>query len=354
MKALLAHLASAFLYYTGFIRLLRFLGRHNAKILLYHSVSEDKGLAGGPGNCVPPSLFFKHMDYVVKHYRIVSLDQLVEALERGTLPSRAAVITFDDGFADNFHHAYPFFKERMIPATIFLAMKPLTSGKPLWVQELHYLTGRFGSRSVAEKLGTIAGNREITPSAGQHGAEITTLKALEGYLAYSVNKDRRDEILDVLYREFAVLREGALSGQKPYLDWDQVQQMHADGISFGNHGMSHTSFASMPLDEQEKEIRDSKKSMDQHLPMAFIPFSYPFGQARDFTPETESLVKRAGHHCILTAMPTLNGPGTTPYRLGRIPLGSIPVFRLAFELEKGVLKKLLRRETAKPACTRST
>ncbi len=352
MKALPTRLIFVFLYYAGFVCLLRFLGRRNAKILLYHSISDDDSFVRDPENCVP-TVFARHMDYVLRHYRIMPLKQLVEALERGTLPNRSAVITFDDGFADNFRHAYPYLKEHMIPATIFLAVEPMTSGKPLWIQELHYLTTRYGSRSVAAKLGSLVEDLDIEPSTDTHGREMATVKALEGYLAYSVSKSRRDEILDALYREFAISRKDALSGQELFLNWAQVRQMYADGISFGNHGMSHTPLASMPLEEQEREIKDSKRSIEQHLSMTFIPFSYPFGQARDFTAETESLVKSAGHDCILTALPTLNGPGTTPYRLGRIPLRSMPVFRLAFELEKGVLKKFLRREPAKPACIRS-
>ncbi len=97
------------------------------------------------------------------------------------------------------------------------------------------------------------------------------------------------------------------------------------------------------LEEQELEIAKSRKMITENLGTDFIPFAYPFGKSRDFTPETKEIVRKTGHSCIVTTRNTLNRPGVSPYELGRVEIGEIPVYRLAFELEKGFLKFFLRK-----------
>jgi len=100
---------------------LRFLGRNDAKILLYHSVSEGESFfIKGMGIWVSAGTFERHLDYLSNHHRVISLRDLVDSLKGGRIPRRSVVITFDDGFADNYHYAYASLKKYRISATIFI------------------------------------------------------------------------------------------------------------------------------------------------------------------------------------------------------------------------------------------
>ena len=165
----------------------------------------------------------------------------------------------------------------------------------------------------------------------------------EEFLAYALSKGDREKILSNLYSALGISREKVSSENHLFLSWPQIKQMFQDEIDFGNHGQSHSPFSTLSKKEQEKEIINSKRTISENLGTDFIPFAYPFGKSRDFTPETKEIVKRNGHSCIVTTRHTLNLFGTSRYELGRIHIGEIPVYRMAFELEKSLFKNFLRK-----------
>lgn len=87
------------------------------RILLYHKIRDrpDDAL------CIGVEDFDRQMAYLARHYRLVSLDDMMAAFLSGRqLPPRSVVVTFDDGYADNCTHALPILKKYGVPATIFV------------------------------------------------------------------------------------------------------------------------------------------------------------------------------------------------------------------------------------------
>lgn len=93
-------------------------------ILVYHSVFPHH-----PGQTheqrvldVAPAVFEEQMRYLVNGgYHVISFEQLVDALQgRATLPPRPVVITFDDGWANQYRHAFPILRKLGLPATFFV------------------------------------------------------------------------------------------------------------------------------------------------------------------------------------------------------------------------------------------
>jgi len=87
-------------------------------ILMYHSISYEKG------NILKVSKenFRKQMKYLIdNNYTTLSLDELYSYMKTGKdLPQKPIVITFDDGYEDNFTNAYPILKEFKLKATVFV------------------------------------------------------------------------------------------------------------------------------------------------------------------------------------------------------------------------------------------
>jgi peptidoglycan/xylan/chitin deacetylase (PgdA/CDA1 family) len=101
-------------------------------ILCYHDVCPDwtSPLA------TEPAAFAAHSAWVSAHRTVLPLEQAVELLDRsGRLPPGAAALTFDDGFAGVFDHAFPVLRRTRLPATVFLVAQTLTpAGRPVdWV-----------------------------------------------------------------------------------------------------------------------------------------------------------------------------------------------------------------------------
>jgi len=91
------------------------------RVLMYHRISDEKET---DILCVTPFQFSEQMRWLKeKGYAALSLDQAMEGLSTGKFPSRPILITFDDGYRDNYEKAYPVLLREGIPATIF----PVTS-----------------------------------------------------------------------------------------------------------------------------------------------------------------------------------------------------------------------------------
>ncbi|SHH20862.1 Polysaccharide deacetylase [Desulforamulus hydrothermalis Lam5 = DSM 18033] len=95
-------------------------------ILMYHKVNPDPR-TGGLGLRVPPDKFEWQMRYLSKNgYQTVSLEDVIDHFEKGKhLPDKPVVITFDDGYKDNYQFAYPIMKQYGFTGTVFVVSKAI-------------------------------------------------------------------------------------------------------------------------------------------------------------------------------------------------------------------------------------
>jgi peptidoglycan/xylan/chitin deacetylase (PgdA/CDA1 family) len=110
----------------GLNALFRLLHRGQVKVLLYHSIAEPGGYFN---NAVSPEEFKRQLQHLKAHYNVVSLDGQGEFV--GYRADRVNVlITFDDGFVDNFHVAAKLLRSAQLPATFFLIAACTHDGSP--------------------------------------------------------------------------------------------------------------------------------------------------------------------------------------------------------------------------------
>lgn len=123
MRPSLKFLVFAFLYAVGITRLARWRNRQRVAILCYHGVTQrpSRTSQDPAGLHVRCSRFLAHLNYLKRHYRIISLRDYLKARQEGSpLPDYSVVLTFDDGFRNFFTTAAPLLNRKGIPATLFL------------------------------------------------------------------------------------------------------------------------------------------------------------------------------------------------------------------------------------------
>lgn len=109
------------------------------QILAYHRVGDTDDLALPS---IPTAVFKKQMEYLAAHVRVCSLqDVIVQGLRNG-VPENAVVITFDDGYRDNYLNAFPVLTDLSLTATVFLVTDSIGSGKSLWHDRVFRAFGR--------------------------------------------------------------------------------------------------------------------------------------------------------------------------------------------------------------------
>ena len=153
-----------FTIYTGYQYITRSKSnKRRLTILTYHSISNEIE----PDETVTPEEFERQLQYIKENYRVISLEEAIEYLQTdfGKI-SGSIVITFDDGYSDNYYNAYPLLKKHDFPATIFLISDFIKNNgsKYLSSSQIHEMKSNdisFGSHTVSHQILTRLTNEEI-------------------------------------------------------------------------------------------------------------------------------------------------------------------------------------------------
>lgn len=101
-----------------------------------------------------------------------------------------------------------------------------------------------------------------------------------------------------------------------FMDWPRVLSLKAKGFEIGSHSYSHKRVSALKNEDLEREVVGSKKAFEKRgMPVKY--FAYPFGFYGDFSPETETAVKRAGYEACFTNIMGENYSGDNLFRLKR-------------------------------------
>jgi peptidoglycan/xylan/chitin deacetylase (PgdA/CDA1 family) len=136
-------------YRSGALGFARAKARSTLTVLMLHRVMapDDPDFASAdPTYMLSQSMFASLLEFLQRHYAIVSLADVMEAYDAvRPLPEHAVLITFDDGWADNLRYAAPELQMRGIPAAVFAVAEAVLSEPDAWWQEQVFAAGRAGS-----------------------------------------------------------------------------------------------------------------------------------------------------------------------------------------------------------------
>jgi peptidoglycan/xylan/chitin deacetylase (PgdA/CDA1 family) len=212
------------------------------------------------------------MQYVANNLRPMTLDSFQHHLtERKPFPSRSCLITFDDGWIDNYEVAFPVLKTYRIPATIFLPVDYISNDKMFWQEELFMRLdarheGKDSRQARAQEI------RELISRLKQGSTD-----AIDRALSAA-----RSDTADLDFR----------GHYNRYLSWPQVAEMQKNGISFGSHACSHRILCNLSDDEQIRELNESKEILEDKLNRQVSALAYPNG---DFDSSVVKHSKAAGY-----------------------------------------------------------
>lgn len=230
--------------------------------------------------------------WVSEQFNVLPLDDAAERLRLGTLPSRAAAITFDDGYADNLEVAAPVLRRYRMNATVFVATAFLEGGM-MWNDMVTEAV-----RLSALPALTIA---DIVPSLpsplplGNASQRRIALEAIIAAVKYLEPGERQAKVRAV------VQRSGARLPRQLMMDAEQVRALHRQGQSIGAHTITHPILASLSRDAACTEVLGSKQTLESLLGEPVTSFAYPNGKPdEDFVAESVEVVREAGFRAAVT------------------------------------------------------
>lgn len=259
--------------------------------------------------------FDQMMNWVKSWFNVLPLDTAVSLLQSGSLPERAAVITFDDGYADNRTVALPILKKHGLPATFFIATGFLDGGR-MWNDTIIEAVRIASTPSLnLEKLGL--GRHANGSLAEKRGA----IKGIIDQIKY-LPREQRSDLTETIARELGVVAPNNLM-----MTSQQVREMHDAGMQIGAHTINHPILARTGLAEAEHEIRTSKEHLESLLDVPVTLFAYPNGKpGQDYLAEHCRIVRDAGFQAAVSTgwgSATINTdvyqlPRFTPWDQGRL------------------------------------
>jgi peptidoglycan/xylan/chitin deacetylase (PgdA/CDA1 family) len=322
------HALGVVLYLIGVGDLVRRIGRKNPKILLYHDCApEETAYTAGLECTTPPMRFKAHLDYLRRYYTFVDVDTIVS----GKAPDHAVAITFDDGYASVYDHAFPLLRNDRIPATVYLISSVVGNATLVWVNELNALLRRGKSEAVE------CVRRHFAISGKETPERIIT------FCRRNYDATKMQALLEDLRAALALPVSEHAAATKLYLSWDQVHEMNRAGIAFGNHSRTHPNMECLTEEEQLAEIESAQSELEQHL--VVTGFAHPFGHKG---PTTAQLAADVGLKAAVD-VGGYNRP-VVPLSLGRTHLSNESVAGLFARMEVvEPIKELLRRRILRSA-----
>jgi peptidoglycan/xylan/chitin deacetylase (PgdA/CDA1 family) len=279
-------------------------------VLFYHSVAPARH-PDPLGRCdrsvrVDVELFRVHMDILAQFFTIVPMDALITQVLRGAVQAGQACVTFDDGYADNYEHAFPILKRLGIPATIFLTTGPMEDGRPFWWERLAWhLSNRGGGRLA---LPAELGGSEV--DLGSPDARTQMYDELAARLQI-LDNGARDRLLDTLGAEQP-------THVRP-LTWREAAIMQRAGIAFGGHSHTHPNLTALSDGVLREEIIRSRGLISMRLERTPSLFAYPFGE---LDARVARAVEDAGFTGAVTTCETLCSRASLRYRVPRYHVGN--------------------------------
>jgi peptidoglycan/xylan/chitin deacetylase (PgdA/CDA1 family) len=287
----------AWIYHASHYSLKHLKGK--ALILAYHRVLSEKELAGDyfiqPGMYVRNDVFEQQMRYLTEHFQVVSLMELLNHWAEGTWDhdKRYCVITFDDGWRDNYVYAYPILRKYNIPATIFLSTAFIGTNRWFWPEKIGYLLRHYyrsgGWQSAKLSLDGYPWARGLIGEAGNGNIDS----------AIEMCKKLPEEEIDRFIDEMSRAMDLKFPDERLFLSWREVEEMSQRGISFGSHSCTHQILPKLSTEKIRNEIERSLDTLKEKK-INYVPvFAYPNG---DYNQEIIEHVKAAGYRAAVSTV----------------------------------------------------
>lgn len=300
-------------YYTGLtnflIRSLHITGSPRLLVFVYHRICPSTNTHSYLS--IQEDVFESHIKFIKNNFKVISLTDGLDRIANNDSRKIYAAINFDDGYMDNYLHAYPILKKHQVPATIFLSTDFIGKGHVFWWDKIFNIVFSSG----CDRINFDIDSRQF---AFRLNGRVQNEDAADYINKLLMEKD--EEEMGRIIEGFRI-RQGFEKRIEPsvMLGWGEIKEMAKDNISFGSHGKTHRNLCSLKDEDVHKELIESKKELEKNLSLRVNGFCYPFGI---FDKRVKALVKEAGFKYARATLKGANSRGTDMYGIKSIDAGS--------------------------------
>lgn len=254
---------------------------HYTRDLKHSRYPEIKGL--------DVNLFREQIAFMKSNFNIVTMEQVLEAIStKEKLPEKALLLTFDDGYADNYNVAMPILEEYGVQGSFFIPGKTFTTHQLLDVNKIHYVLASANIYNLVEDL-----KKEMDYYRGQEFQYAPTEELFAKYAVASrfdiketvfvkqmlqtvLPEKLRNIISSKLFAKYVGVTEEQLAYEL-YMSEEQIRTMKRHGMFIGIHGYDHYWLGNLSVDQMENDISLALDALDEFVDKKQWVMNYPYG-----------------------------------------------------------------------------
>lgn len=297
-KVIIQRLILDFLYFSGASRLLAGKNRGIGSIFMLHHIRPGGGLQKGfaPNSAleITPEFLDKTISFVKKRgYDLISIDEASRRIKAGNHSKKPfAVFTIDDGYRDNFEHAWPVFKKHDCPFTIFASTAIIDGTCDMWWKGLEAVIAQQSNVSAqinGEIIHLETGN--ATQKKEAFARLYWPVRSLEEHA-------QRQWVSDFCDKNGIDLKQIC---RDEAMNWDELREINADPLcTIGAHTINHFAIKKLDADEARFEAVESRRLIAEELGTEPTSFAYPYGDVTSSGKRDYEIIADAGFDIAVT------------------------------------------------------
>ncbi len=294
------------------------MGANFLRVLTYHRVLDPKDDPHAYQRVtIKPDDFERQVRFLVENYHVISMQELLRVSQNeAVLPSRAVLVTFDDGYNDFAENAWPILKKHQVPVTLFVPTAyPDHPERVFWWDKLHQAVHQ------TERRDDLVADCGIIQLRTQSQREQSFSK-MRDYVKSRPHK----EAMEWVEKVCGLI--GAVQPESQILSWRALRQLAREGVTMGAHTRTHPLMDLISVEQALVEAHGSLQDLEREIGSALPIFAYPGGH---FSEEVVMGLKDVGFVLAFTTVRGLNDLSKIDWlRIRRINVGpstTLPVLR---------------------------
>lgn len=287
------------MWFNDAVELDKELAMKKVHIIMYHYVRDLVHSRYPEIRGLDQSLFIQQMDHIMKHYRVITMENLLEAYSKedfSGIPDNALLLTFDDGYVDHYTVVYPILKKYGVQGSFFPNAMAVKEHKLLTVNRIHFILAEAERKGKMRELvsdcfcsmdkyrmagADIEENQKIydrigVPNRWDSGEVIFVKRLLQNELP----EEMRNEMAKEFFAKYVGVEEDVFA-RELYMNMDQIRCMKQGGMFFGIHGYDHYWLGKLPVEQMQKDVEKALTYFDGIIDRDSWVMNYPYGNYSD-------------------------------------------------------------------------